>query len=70
MGPSTQWDVDLEEDGKDEMQHGLVSVPFVNHESDSNSDSDTPIDGPRAFKVHTTDGCRGPINGTKSSMLI
>ena len=31
------------------MQHGLVGVPLVTHESDSDLDSDTPIDGPDAF---------------------
>ena len=56
MGAATRWDVDPEEDaqvdeedGPDEMQHGLVGVPLVTHESDSDSDSDTPIDGPDAF---------------------
>jgi hypothetical protein len=55
-GPTTQWDVDPkdgaqidEEDGPDELQHGLVGVPLVTHESDSDSDSDIPIDGPDDF---------------------
>jgi hypothetical protein len=43
-----------EEDGPDELQHGLVGVPLVTHESDSNSDSDTPIDGPDDF-MHEMD---------------
>ena len=38
-----------EEDGPDEMQHGLVGVPLVTTESDSDSDDDIPIDGPNAF---------------------
>jgi len=56
MGPATRWDVDPEddaqideEDGHDEMRHGLVGVPLVTPESDSDSDTDTPIDGPDAF---------------------
>lgn len=56
MGLATRWDMDQEEDaqiddedGPDEMQHGLVGVPLVIHESDSYLDSDTPIDGLDAF---------------------
>jgi hypothetical protein len=44
--------VDLEEDkqidGEDrpnEVQHGLVGVPFVTHKSDYDSNSNTSIDG-------------------------
>jgi hypothetical protein len=33
-----------EEGGLDELHHGLVGVPLVTHESDSNIDSDTTID--------------------------
>ena len=54
MGPATRWDVNPEEDaqideedGPDETQHGLVGVPLVTHESDTNSD--IPIGGPDAF---------------------
>ena len=56
MGPAVRWDVDLEdeaqideEDGADEMLHGLVGVPLVTPESDSDTDDDIPIDGPDAF---------------------
>jgi hypothetical protein len=40
-----------EEDESDELQHGLVGVPLVTHESDSDSetDSDIPFDGPDDF---------------------
>jgi hypothetical protein len=38
-----------EEDGPDELQHGLVGVPLVTHEIDYDSDSDTPIDGLNSF---------------------
>ena len=56
MGLATRWDVDPEDDAQideeerlDEVHHGLVGVPLDTHESDSNSDSDTPIEGPDAF---------------------
>ena len=38
-----------EENGSEEMQQGLVVVPLVTHESDSNLDSDTLVDGPDAL---------------------
>jgi hypothetical protein len=38
-----------EKDQLDEIQHGLVGVPLVTRESDSNSDSDIPIHGPHEF---------------------
>jgi hypothetical protein len=54
--PATRWDVDPEdgeqideEDGLDELQHGLIGGPLVTHGSDSDSESDTPIDGPDDF---------------------
>jgi hypothetical protein len=49
---TTQWDVDpedgaqIDEDGLDELQHDLVGVPLVTHESNSDYDSDISIDGP------------------------
>ena len=62
MGPATRWDVDPEddaqideEDGPDEMQHGLVGVSLVTHESDSDSDSDTPIYGDFMQQMHQED---------------
>ena len=55
-GPATRWDVDPEdsaqiddEDGPDELRHGLVGVSLVTEESDSDSDTDIPIDGPDDF---------------------
>ena len=40
-----------EEDGPNEMRHGLVGVSLVTDECDSNSDSDTSIDGLDAFML-------------------
>ena len=58
--------MDLEDDAQidegdrsTEIHHGLVGVPLVTHQSDSNSDSGTPIDGLGV-----------PIHGTVSLMLI
>jgi hypothetical protein len=48
VGPEDDAHID-EEDGPDELQHGLVGVPLVTCESDFDSDSDTPIDGPNDF---------------------
>jgi len=38
-----------DEDGPDELRHGLVGVSLVTEESDSDSDTDIPIDGPDDF---------------------
>ena len=50
MGPEDDAHID-EEDGPDELQHGLVGVPLVTHESDSDleTDNDIPFDGPDDF---------------------
>ena len=48
MTPEEDAQID-EEDGLDETQHGLVGVPLVTHESDSNSGTGIPIDGIDAF---------------------
>lgn len=57
--PETRWDVNPEdsaqiddEDGPDELQHGLIGVPLVTQESDSDSDNDIPIDGLDDFMQH------------------
>ena len=58
MGTMKQWDVNPkvdapidEEDGPNEMRHGLVGVSLVTDECDSNSDSDTSIDALDAFML-------------------
>ena len=38
-----------DEDGLDELQHGLVGVLLVTQESDSDSNNDIPIGGPNDF---------------------
>jgi hypothetical protein len=57
-GPATRWDVDPEDsaqidegDAPDELQHGLVGVSLVTHESDSDPETndDIPFDGPDDF---------------------
>ena len=48
MDPEDGAQID-EEDGSDELQHGLVGVPLITHESDFGSDIDIPIDGPDDF---------------------
>ena len=66
MGPATRWDVDPEDDAQideeerlDEVQHGLVGVPLVTPEveteSDSDLDGDTPIDGDFMQQMHQED---------------
>lgn len=57
--PETRWDVNPEdsaqiddEDGPNELHHGLIGVPLVTQESDSDSDNDIPIDGLDDFMQH------------------
>ena len=48
MDPEDDSQID-EEERLDEVQHGLVGVPLITHESDSDSNSGTPLDGPNDF---------------------